>query len=169
MAKKGKRGTVGKANIKFSATRAVKLYQSGKSVPQIALAMGYPPGTGNNRTRAALVKAGVYSHAQTTTKKATPAAGPKAQRTRTAAPRATRNFGLGVPNDPETALKICLQTADVNAKKLNLDSTAANTFAKKLMAGIAANFGVQDFQVRKPVLVFDERAAGAHMMKVATA
>jgi hypothetical protein len=44
----------------FSADRAVGLYLTGKSVPEIALEFGYAPRTGNNRVRTALIKAGVY-------------------------------------------------------------------------------------------------------------
>ena len=46
--------------VKFNVKRIVKLYKDGKNVSQIALAIGYPKGTGQNRTRAALVFAGAY-------------------------------------------------------------------------------------------------------------
>jgi hypothetical protein len=46
--------------VKFNVNRIVKLYKEGKNVSQIAQAVGYPKGTGQNRTRAALVFAGVY-------------------------------------------------------------------------------------------------------------
>jgi len=46
--------------VKFDLTRIKRLYAAGKNVSQIAQAIGYPKGAGNNRTRAALVKAGVY-------------------------------------------------------------------------------------------------------------
>jgi hypothetical protein len=46
--------------VKFNVKRIVKLYKEGKNVSQIAQAMGYPKNTGQNRTRAALVFAGVY-------------------------------------------------------------------------------------------------------------
>jgi hypothetical protein len=49
----------------FSADRAVGLFLAGKSVPEIALAFGYAPRTGNNRVRTALVKASVYKPAAT--------------------------------------------------------------------------------------------------------
>ncbi len=49
----------------FSADRAVGLYLTGKSVPEIALEFGYAPRTGNNRVRTALVKAGIYKPAVT--------------------------------------------------------------------------------------------------------
>ena len=47
--------------VRFSITRIVKLYKAGKNVSQIAQAIGYPQGHGQNRTRAALVKAGAYA------------------------------------------------------------------------------------------------------------
>ena len=35
--------------VKFSIARIVRLYKAGKNVSQIAQALGYPAGTGNNR------------------------------------------------------------------------------------------------------------------------
>ena len=46
--------------VKFNVKRIVKLLKAGKNVSQIAQAIGYPKGHGQNRTRAALVKAGVH-------------------------------------------------------------------------------------------------------------
>ena len=48
------------SKVKFNVARIVKLYKAGKNVSQIAQTIGYPAGHGNNRTRAALEKAGVY-------------------------------------------------------------------------------------------------------------
>jgi hypothetical protein len=45
--------------VKFDVKRIVRLYKAGKNVSQIAQAIGYPAGHGNNRTRAVLEKAGV--------------------------------------------------------------------------------------------------------------
>ena len=50
--------------VKFNVARIVKLYKGGKNVSQIAQAIGYPAGHGNNRTRAALVKARIYQPAK---------------------------------------------------------------------------------------------------------
>ena len=44
--------------VKFNIDKAVSMYKSGKAVSEIAQAMGYPKGKGNNRTHAALVAAG---------------------------------------------------------------------------------------------------------------
>ena len=44
----------------FNADRTIGLYLAGKSVPEIARSFGYAPGTGQNRTRAVLIAAGVY-------------------------------------------------------------------------------------------------------------
>jgi hypothetical protein len=46
--------------VKFNPKRILKLYAAGKNVCQIAQALGYPKGKGQNRTRKVLVKAGVY-------------------------------------------------------------------------------------------------------------
>jgi hypothetical protein len=46
--------------VKFDVKRIVRLYKAGNNVSQIAQAIGYPAGHGNNRTRTALEKAGVY-------------------------------------------------------------------------------------------------------------
>lgn len=45
--------------VYFSIARIVKLFKSGKRVSEIARAVGYPRGHGQNRVNAALVKAGV--------------------------------------------------------------------------------------------------------------
>jgi hypothetical protein len=56
--------TVGKAvkykKVKLDVAKIIALYKSGKPVAQIALAIGYPPNTGNNRTRRVLEQAGIY-------------------------------------------------------------------------------------------------------------
>lgn len=44
----------------FDTAKAVALYQQGQKIVDIAVALGYPRGQGNNRTRAALKAAGVY-------------------------------------------------------------------------------------------------------------
>jgi hypothetical protein len=44
----------------FDTAKAVALYQQGQKIVDIAVALGYPRGSGNNRTRAALKAAGVY-------------------------------------------------------------------------------------------------------------
>jgi predicted SprT family Zn-dependent metalloprotease len=44
----------------FDAAEAIRLYQSGLSVPDIAVRFGYRRNQGNNRIRTALMKAGVY-------------------------------------------------------------------------------------------------------------
>lgn len=46
--------------IHFDADEVVRLYEAGHKVVDIAVAMGYPRGHGQNRTVAALRKAGVY-------------------------------------------------------------------------------------------------------------
>jgi len=46
--------------IKFDAEAAVAMYKAGTGISDIAVAMGYERGSGQNRTRAALAKAGVW-------------------------------------------------------------------------------------------------------------
>jgi len=48
-----------KRGIKFDADRIAALYKQGKKISEIAQAVGFPKGQGNNRVHAALVKAGV--------------------------------------------------------------------------------------------------------------
>jgi hypothetical protein len=51
-------------DVHFNVERIVRLYtKEGKNVSQIAQAIGYPFGHGNNRTKAALVAAGVWKPA----------------------------------------------------------------------------------------------------------
>lgn len=155
--------------VSFNAGRAQQLYKAGKNVSEIAQAFGYPKGTGNNRVRNALMKAGVYEgNGQTTTKVKTtaPARKPRTA-TRTAQPQTIP--GLGVPNDPETALKVCLRFVDVTTGKLKLDEQSQSKFARQLLGMLATHFGVLDFQVRKPVLVLDESRVRGHVMQVASA
>lgn len=54
-------GQVKYRKVDFNPARIVKLFKAGKTVNEIALSIGYPPRTGQNRTRKALVAAGVYS------------------------------------------------------------------------------------------------------------
>lgn len=149
-------------NVSFNAGRVQAMYKAGKNVSEIAQAMGYAKGTGNNRVRNVLISAGVY-HAQTatrtTTKKATPA------RPQRRVPR----VALATLNEPNTALAVCLRTVDVNVAKLKLDEKQQGVFARMLMGMIATNYGVNDFQVRRPVLVLDEGKARQHVLQVANA
>lgn len=47
----------------LNRARIVRLYRAGKNVSQIAQAVGYPAGHGNNRVRGLLMKAGAYKAA----------------------------------------------------------------------------------------------------------
>lgn len=53
----------------IDSAQAVELYKAGKSVPEIALAYGYAPGTGRNAVRNALIRAGIYKFAKPVTRK----------------------------------------------------------------------------------------------------
>lgn len=46
--------------ISFDAAKAVEMYRAGTKVVDIAMKFGYPRGSGQNRVRAALIKAAVY-------------------------------------------------------------------------------------------------------------
>jgi hypothetical protein len=56
--------TVGKAvkfkRVKFDVAKIIALYKSGKPVSAIAVAIGFPPNCGQNRTRRVLEQAGIY-------------------------------------------------------------------------------------------------------------
>lgn len=64
MKKKSKEITVGKAvkykRVKFDVAKIIALYKSGKPVSAIAVAIGFPPNCGQNRTRRVLEQAGIY-------------------------------------------------------------------------------------------------------------
>jgi hypothetical protein len=64
MKKQSKEITVGKAvkykRVKFDVAKIIALYNSGKPVSAIAIAIGFPPNCGQNRTRRVLEQAGVY-------------------------------------------------------------------------------------------------------------
>lgn len=46
---------------KFSEKRVIGLYKAGRKVVDIAVAMGYKRGHGQNRVRHCLIKAGIYA------------------------------------------------------------------------------------------------------------
>jgi hypothetical protein len=64
MKKQPKEITVGKATkfkkVKFDVAKIIAAYKSGKPVSAIAVAIGFPPNCGQNRTRRVLEQAGVY-------------------------------------------------------------------------------------------------------------
>jgi hypothetical protein len=64
MKKESKEITVGKATkfkkVKFDVAKIIALYKSGKPVSAIAVAIGFPPNCGQNRTRRVLEQAGIY-------------------------------------------------------------------------------------------------------------
>ena len=45
----------------FSEKRVISLYKAGRKIVDIAVAMGYERGTGQNRVRHCLTKAGLYA------------------------------------------------------------------------------------------------------------
>lgn len=48
--------------VKWNPARIKRLFKAGKNVSQIAQAVGYPAGHGNNRVRNLLVKEGLYKN-----------------------------------------------------------------------------------------------------------
>ena len=57
-AKKHKKGT--RYAVKFDHNKILALFKAGKNLTDIAEAIGFPRGVGQNRTAAVLIKAGVY-------------------------------------------------------------------------------------------------------------
>ena len=53
-----------KYKVSFNIPKILKLYKAGKNVSEIAQAVGYPRGHGQNRCRAALEKSGLYKRAR---------------------------------------------------------------------------------------------------------
>lgn len=76
---------------------------------------------------------------------------------------------LPVPDDPQTALKVCLRFVDVEYNKLPADSAARSKWARTLLGAMATNFGVHDFTVRRPVLVLDQNRAMPLLAETASA
>jgi hypothetical protein len=64
MKKQSKEITIGKSTkfkkVKMDVARIIAAYKSGKPVSAIALAIGFPPNCGQNRTRRVLEQAGIY-------------------------------------------------------------------------------------------------------------
>ena len=56
--------TVGKATkykkVRMDVAKIIAMYKDGKLISEIAVACGYPPNTGQNRTRRIIEKAGLY-------------------------------------------------------------------------------------------------------------
>lgn len=77
--------------------------------------------------------------------------------------------GVLIPNDPDTALKVCLRFVDVETSKLKMDEQAQAQFGRRLLGSLATHFGVYDFQARRPVLVLDTQRALPHVMQSAQA
>jgi hypothetical protein len=48
-----------KYDVNFDVAKIAKLFKEGKNVSQISIAIGYPKNVGQNRTRKALVQAGL--------------------------------------------------------------------------------------------------------------
>jgi hypothetical protein len=46
--------------VRWNPTRIKRMYRAGKRVSDIALAIGYPPNTGQNRVRGLLEREGLY-------------------------------------------------------------------------------------------------------------
>jgi DNA-binding NarL/FixJ family response regulator len=73
--KKAKQIKVGKAvkykKVKVSPARVIAMYKDGKKVSEIALALGYPKNTGQNRIRRILMVAGVYKMSAATKQRLT--------------------------------------------------------------------------------------------------
>lgn len=49
--------------VKWNQARIRRMYRAGKRVTDIAQAVGYPQGHGQNRVRGLLMKAGIYKPA----------------------------------------------------------------------------------------------------------
>lgn len=150
--------------IKFVPEDVIAQYKAGKSVSEIALAAGYPPNQGNNRVRYTLEKAGIYKAAKpgrparkkTTTKTtAQPAA---------ATPAAAAAPATGMIDSADTALRVCLKTAEVSMANLGMDDATRVSFAKTLMGALAANYGITDFHLRRPIMVIDENRVKPYLV-----
>lgn len=153
-----------RARIDFSPTTAIEMYKAGKRVAEIAQAMGYHAGTGQNRVRYALEKAGIYKKGTTGRTSA-----PKAKAQPSAAAATAKDITLPIPETPEVALAVCLRTIDVNIAKLNLDELQRAALVKQLMGGIAANYGITEFHVRRPVVALDENRVKPYLITTAAA
>lgn len=109
-----------------------------------------------------------YAKPATTTARKQAAVAPKKPAQRTA-PSPAPVTHLRVPDDPQTALKVCLRFVDVEYSKLPDDSAARSKWARTLLGAMATNFGVHDFQVRRPVLVLDQNRAMPLLAETASA
>ena len=114
-----------------------------------------------NRAAQARYSAPTPVAAKTLQKKATPAS--------VVAKPKPMPVALPVPDDPQTSLKVCLRFVDVEYKKLPDDAAARSKWARTFLGALATNFGVLDFQVRRPVLVLDQNRALPMLAEAANA
>lgn len=100
----------GARKTNFNPARAVKLYKANSSVADIAVAMGYPRGHGQNRVRAALMSAGVYNKAVRAATHPAPAASEDKGKDKVLA--------MPVPTGPDMALQECYRVVESRYRKL---------------------------------------------------
>lgn len=117
-----------KAHNRFNADRAIRLYKKGKFVSDIAVAMGYERGHGQNRVRTALMSAGVYKPVRDTLK-ATPVAA-----------KGKGNVTEMTPvSGPDNALRECLAVVESRYNKLH--GRARSGWLEKLAGAVVARAG----------------------------
>jgi hypothetical protein len=110
--------------VKFNPEKAVKMFKAGKPVVDIAVAFGYERGQGQNRVRAALVKAGAYK--------------PKAGQVKTATVKGSKVTTM--PTGRSVALREVYRVFESRYKKLV--GRARTGFAEELSGMVLAGAGV---------------------------
>jgi hypothetical protein len=114
--------------IKFNPDRAVRMYQGGKRVVDIAVAFGYPRGHGQNRVTNALIKAGVYVSRKQATRTSRKARAVPAQPSR-------EHIAIAAPGrTADIALSECYKVVESRYKEL--PPRSKHGWAERLIATI---------------------------------
>jgi hypothetical protein len=149
--------------VNFNPARIERLFKAGKSVNQIALAIGYPPRTGQNRVRAVLLEAGLYSAKKATkTTAKTKATKPASHRTKavitaSALERVGKVLTIPAPRDAQdrmafhTSLREAFKVTKSRFDKLQ--PKQRNAWMESLVGMLMAEAGLAAPRAFEPIMV----------------
>ena len=131
--------------VKFDATKAAALYKAGTGIADIAVEMGYKRGQGQNRTRAALAKAGVWKKNASRPRKRGKIVAQKATPIAAALVKEATQATLPVPTGREVALRACFLFVEAQYKKMigRQRTNFVKELSGMLLAGISNAEGPQ--------------------------
>lgn len=151
-------GVVKYKKVDFNPSRILKMFKAGKTVNEIALAIGYPPNTGQNRTRKVLAAAGVYNGAKAPSKKV----GKTKGKTAAASKALARVLTIPVPRDASDRRTFHMKLREsfrfVKNRFDSLQSKQQNAWMDALVGLLLAESGSQVPRTFEPVAVPEQYA-----------